>query len=177
MAPLKFKISKYRIKIKLGLDLLHRFRNFFLVSVLKIIYGTIIQPYNLCGCGLWVSNLYANYRRIQTIQNKAVRLLGECANFNDTFICYSHFKILNVGQLRDLLLLTLVYQCLNGVSPPCFVDIFSINSDYHSYHTRNTDKHSSVTLWNNLADSNTGLESVSKFKLKVKKFLLGRSTG
>ena len=123
-----------------GLDLLRPFLNFFPVSVLKIFYGTIIQPYIVYGCALWASNFYANYRRIQTIQNKAVRLLGECDNLSGTFICYSNFEILNVGQLRDHQLLTLVYQCLNGVSPAFFVDIFSINSDYHSYHTRSVDK-------------------------------------
>ena len=91
-----------------GLGLLRRFRNFFAISVLKIIYGAIIQPYIAYGCALWASNFYANYRRIQTIQNKAVRLLGECSNFNYTHICYSHFKILDIGQLRDHQLLTLV---------------------------------------------------------------------
>ena len=57
------------------------------------------------------------------------RLLGECANFSDTFNCYSRFKNSNGGQLRDHQFLTLVYQCLNGVSTACFVDVFSINSD------------------------------------------------
>jgi len=93
-----------------GLGLLRRFRIFFPVSVLKIIYGAIIQPYIAYGCALWASNFYANNRRIQTIQNKAVRLLGKWSNFSDTHICYSHFKILNVCQLRDHQLLALVYN-------------------------------------------------------------------
>ena len=119
--------------------------------------------------------------------------MGECSNFIDTHICYSNLKILNVGQLRDHQLLTLVYQFLNGVSPACFLDIFSTYSDYHSYHTRNADKlvseiinivrsvhvfrHVSVSLWNSLPDSIMDSESVSPFKSQVKKFLLGRDTG
>ena len=81
----------------------------------------------------------------------------------------------------------------NGILPAFFVDIFSTNFDYHSYHTRNADKlvyekrdtvrsahmfrHVSVTLSNSLLDSIKGSESISSLKLQVKEFLLGRDTG
>jgi hypothetical protein len=90
------------VKVARGLGLIRRFKHVFPVSVLKILYNSLIHPYIVYGCSVWASNFVVNFKRIQIVQNKALRLLGDFENCESTMDCYHHFNILNVGQLREV---------------------------------------------------------------------------
>ena len=65
-----------------------------------------------------------NYKRTQIIQNKALRLIGEFQNCQNTTGCFRKNDILNIGELRDYQLAIFVFQSVNKVSPEYFYDFF-----------------------------------------------------
>ena len=178
------------VKVARGLGLIRRFKHVFPVSVLKILYNSLIHPYIVYGCSVWASNFVVNFKRIQIVQNKALRLLGDFENCESTMDCYHHFNILNVGQLREYQTGIFVYQCLNKLAPNYFCDVLSSNSAYHSYDTRNSAdlvherrhtarssfvfRHVGVSVWNSLPESTRMAESVSSFKNRLKNFLMNK---
>ena len=171
-----------------GLGILRKLKHTFPLSTLKLIYSAIVDPYIGYGCSVWASNFIGNYKRIQIVQNKAIRVLGEMCHCESTAQSYKKFGILNVGQQRDYQLSVFVYQCLNMLSPEYFWNVFSRNSLYHEYSTRNVDhlvseiRHSTrssfalrnigVSVWNGLPDSIRAADNLVSFKKKLKNFFV-----
>ena len=77
-------------------------------------------------------------KRTQIIQNKALRLIGEFQNCQNTAECFRKNDILNIGELRDYKLAIIVFQSVNKVSPEYFYDFLKTNSFYHPYFTQNS---------------------------------------
>ena len=89
-------------KFARGLAILRQIKHVLPLSVLLLLCHNIVAPYISYGCVLWSSSLYANFKRVQILQNKAVRLLGNYVeNVNDTASCFKELRVLNIGDIRD----------------------------------------------------------------------------
>ena len=63
------------------------------------------------------SNFYSNYKRIQILQNKVVRITGKYVKvFNDVVTCYRNLRMMNVEQVKDYQ--AAIFEC------QCWDDIF-----------------------------------------------------
>jgi hypothetical protein len=99
-------------KIARGLGILRRLKHVLPLSVLLLLYHTIVAPYISYCCVLWSSNFYANFKRVQILQNKTVRLLGNYVeNVNDTSSCFKKLRVLNIGQIRAYQAAVFAYRC------------------------------------------------------------------
>jgi len=107
-----------------GLGVMRRLEKVFPVAVVKLLYSAIVHPYITHGCSVWASNFERNYKRTQIIQNKALRLIAEFQNFQNTAECFRNNDILNISELRDHQLVIIVFQSVNKLSPEHFYDFF-----------------------------------------------------
>ena len=74
---------------------------------------------------IWTSGFYTNIKRVQFLQNKAIRLLGNyLRSENDIVNCYRKLMILNVSQLLGYQLAISVFQSIYGLSPEIFHQMF-----------------------------------------------------
>ena len=178
-------------RVSRGLGLIRRLRNQLPHSALLTLYHSIVMPYISYGCVIWAGGFYTNFKRVQVLQNKVIRLLGNYVHGeNDTVNCYRKLMIFNVSQLHDYQLAIFVFQSIYGLSPEIFRQMFIRNSSYHSYETRNMDdlvyecrssqrgsfgpKFAGPVVWNSLPMSIRLSENVSQFKSRLKNHLLSR---
>ena len=172
-------------KLARGLGVLNRFQNFLPLKILLLLYFSLIAPYINYGCLIWASNFSCNFRRVQVLQNKAIRLIGRYdRGIDSTESLFRKFKILKVGEIRDYQIGVFVFQCLNGLAPDFFMNIFKPNSFYHDYSTRSADslaseprnttrasqvtRHMGPSVWNSFPDSVRQAESVPQLKTRIK---------
>ena len=177
-------------KVARGLGILRRLKHFLPLSVLLLLYHSIVAPYISYGCVIWSSNFYANFKRVQILQNKTVRLLGNyIENVNDTASCFKKLRVLNIGQIRDYQAAIFAYRCWNDVCPPVFTNFFRVNSSLHRYATREAEnftveyrdttragfgiRYLAPAIWNDIPVGVREAEHIGSFKVKIKKHLLG----
>ena len=98
-----------RIKLAQNLGCLHRLKYVFPFSIIKILYHSLIESY-LRYCPIIYLNTFPNhFKHLQTLQNKAVRILGtffhrpaRLQNLSETKTLFLFLHILNLNQLREL---------------------------------------------------------------------------
>ena len=90
-------------KMARGLGILRRAKKTFPIKILKIIYFSLVHPYIDYGFVHWASNFFSNYKRIQILQNKNIRLIADIKEQveSKTIASFSWCNVLNDGQIRD----------------------------------------------------------------------------
>ena len=61
-------------KISRGLGVIRHFQNFLSPQMLLLLYDTLVHPYISYGCVL--CNFYSNFKPVQILKNKVIRLIG-----------------------------------------------------------------------------------------------------
>ena len=119
------------------LGAIQRFRIFSTPRVSLLLYHALIHPCISYGCMLWASNFYLNFKRVQILQNKAMRFIGGYVEGeHNTTASFKKIRVLNVGQLREYQVGIFAYQCWNNLSPEVFRDYYSENRSFHHDETR-----------------------------------------
>ena len=110
------------------------------ISQLLSLYHSIFSSHMIYGCQTWglVSNKYT--QKIQTLQNKALRLIS----FADTRTPHPHttdiYKNLKLLKLTDLITLKnilFIHDFFNNKLPESFENYFQLSKDMHGHNTRN----------------------------------------
>ena len=177
-------------KLARGVGILRRFHNFFPLHVLKAIYYSIVHPYLVYGCSLYASNFSSHVKRVQIMQNKTIRSLGEYLACDSTRDSFRDLDILNIDFIKSQQILIFVYQVLNGLSPQYIRSFYRYNSNYHDYSTRSSDqltseirhttrsgfmiKHVGVVIWNSIPESVRCSENLMLFKVRIKNYFLNK---
>ena len=104
---------------------------------LLTIYHSIFSSHMLYGCQVWGQTDTKYVKKIQTLQNNALRLISFAESFHDhvTHI----YKKLNILKLRDLITLKnllFVHDYFNHKLPESFADYFTLARDSHTHGTR-----------------------------------------
>ena len=104
------KHSDYlRLKLAHHLGFLHRLKQVFPFSILKILHYSLIESYlNYCPT-IYLNTFMVHLRPLQIVQNKAIRILGtfvhrpaRLKNLSETQTLYIFLNILNLKQLKDV---------------------------------------------------------------------------
>ena len=90
------------VKIVCGVGILRHFKHFLPQKILLTLYYSLIYLYIAYGCFILSSNFFTNYKRVQVVQNKAIRIIGKYVKeAQETSACYKSLNMLYVGQIRD----------------------------------------------------------------------------
>ena len=156
---------------------------------LLTIYHSIFSSHMLYGCQIWGQTDTKYLKKIQTLQNHAIRLIS----FADTFYdhvspTYKKYKLLKFRDLVTLKNLTFVHDFFNNKLPESFVGYFTLTRDMHSHilrnekhgqlfvpstdsvrYGRNSVKLKSILAWNDFAQKfpEENLLQLSQSKLKT----------
>ena len=179
-------------KLSRGLGVMRRIKNLVPKKILKMIYFSIFYPYISYGCSIWASNFVTCFKRVQKLQNRAVKLLSEFDD-SDEVPAHEHFKknkLMDVSQIRDYQVAIFSYKYLNQLLTPAFENLFTFNRDRHDHNTRKADnlthefrsttrasfviRHYGPHVWNILPECVKNAPSLPAFKSRAKKFLLSR---
>lgn len=167
-----FKIVKSKISHK------HKQKMYYAYIHSKIQYG--IELYGHAAD--------TNLKKVQTLQNKALKILYNRHPRTDTEALHRELKLLKVKDIQKLNILSFVYKQKHNKLPPIFNDMFRPFTDIHNHLTRQrqnlhrppvsletgdkTMKSQGPELWNKLPRDIQEINSYYGFRKKTKDYLM-----
>ena len=105
------------------------------------LYHAIFSSHMIYGCQAWglSNNKYIN--KIQTLQNRALRLISfsdsSTSPFQHTVDIYKNLKLFKFSDLVTLKNLLFIHDYINKKLPESFIGYFHLSRDMHTHNTRN----------------------------------------
>ena len=163
---------------------------------LKTIYHSIFSSHMIYGCQSWGLRENKFVKKIQVLQNNALRLISFAPSFRDHVShIYKEFEILKLNDFITMQNLLFVHDYFHNKLPPCFNGYFALSNSIHSHCTRTANqgqlfvphietikygfysvKHQASIAWNSFSssypDSNFVTSSRFSFKQLITKHFL-----
>ena len=174
-------------KLKRANGMLSKIRHYVPLEELRSIYYAIFSSHMTYGCQVWGQGTNGNIKQIETLQNRALRIINFKGPGTDTSSLYAKNKILKLTDLIKLNNCLFIHDYLHDNLPSCFEDYyFKLNNLYPLTETRNakigclfvpvknTTKYGlnsltqqSIYTWNEISKTmNTDLSLKSRYELK-----------
>ena len=174
-------------KLRRANGILAKTRHYVPQHVLMSIYHSIFSSHLLYGCQVWGQRTNAHFKKIETAQNNALRIITFSEFKAHVSPLYKSLKILKLKDHITLYNSLFVFDQLNKNTPTIFSDFFNKTNDFYSISTRNSKKgklyvpyvnsvrygrhsikHSCVLSWNRIIDlfPNTDFTKILRNDLK-----------
>ena len=182
-------------KLTRAAGMLAKIRHFVPKNTLRSIYFGIFSSLLTYGSQIWGQYSNQHIKRLQKIQNKAIRIIN-FSNYNDSVDpLYYKSKILKLSDHVRLKNFLFVHNSLNNNLPSPLKNSFKLNTENHSHTTRstfqnkmalpeartliyglNSIKYRSVAEWNLMVNDsileNLHLKSISVCKKTITNYLI-----
>ena len=181
-------------KVLKSIGIIRKIRDFISQEVLNILYYSLIHPHLSYGNIVWASTYPSNLQKLLIAQKKFVRLATFSNYLSPSAPLFKNLQIMSVYDINILqsCVFTYKYIQLSHLLPKSFHEFFTVNSQVHSYNTRQTDKlhppfcrtthtqfsfaHRGSILWNSHLHVVKLSSSLNTFKLRLKAYLLNQSS-
>ena len=133
-----YHINSVATKLSRAIGMLTKIRHYVNVTTLRSIYFAIFSSNLSYASIIWGQVNNVHFKRIESLQNKAVKILN-FANFRDTATPY--YKTSHILKLRDNIRLQnflYVHDDLSKNLPLSLRNTFQMSSSQHSHQTRNS---------------------------------------
>ena len=128
-------------KLSSGLYALKTVKHLLPTKQLKSLYYTLIHPYLNYGTILWGSASKNNLKKVQILQNKAIRSLTNSKYNHPTTPLYKATKITPLNELYKIHLAKIMYQHKNKLLPKPLQALYTPNTDTHQHNTQERSTH------------------------------------
>ena len=185
-----YHIDVLATKLSRANGMLSKIRHYVSGDTLRSIYFGIFHSLLTYGSQIWGQIRNRHFHRLQTLQNKAIRIIN-FANYRATVNpLYKNSNILNLTDTINLQNFLLVRDCIKGELPDALSNTFQLVRHTHSYNTRSSlqnkvtipavrttiygirsIKYQSCQIWNFLISKHRGDEMNKKSKSECKKII------
>ena len=158
---------------------------------LRTVYHSIFSSHMIYGCLSWFNTNNQYTKKIQVLQNNALRLISFADSFRDHITpTYKEFNILKICDHVTMEKLLLVHDYLNNKLPTCFNGYFTLIRDQYTHGTRaslldelflpstdtttygqNSIKLQAIKTWNEFASNHPNHKFSSFSRNKFKKII------
>ena len=183
-------ISKIEIKVAKAVGISSKLQFHFPKSTLILLYNAFIHPHLLHALLLWGSTFLTYLTKLQRLQNKILRIIFNCKQFNSVTPLFHKLETLKMRDLYHVEISKLMYLHSKKSRPHCFLDLFIPTSTIHSRAARSQSQNlyppkystsrcqrsitfQGVKIWNAVPTDIRNL-SFNKFKTTIKKQILDR---
>ena len=126
-------------KISKNIGIMFKVGKFLTKEAMKTLYHTLVYPYfHYCNI-IWANNYPSRLTRIEILQKRAVRTIAKIQYRYSTFNFFKELKILKIKEINELEMSLFLFKLYNNQIPINLTGLFSVNSQIHSYGTRNAD--------------------------------------
>ena len=178
-------------KISRAVGILSKLRYIFPMSSLVLLYYALVHPHLLFGLPVWGSTFTTSLNKLQTLQNKAIRIITNSDIRTPITPKYYELGILKLSDLYTYEIAKLMHQHSRHTLPLPLSSLFNKTSTIHSRHTRtnalnnlyppkystnrcqNSFRYQGTKIWNSISVELRN-QSFSKFKNNFKYSLLKR---
>ena len=164
-------------------SLFYHIRNFIDKRLALTIYYACIFSKISYGIEIYGTAYFTKIEKIQTLQNKLLKVLTKRDYLYCTDQLHIDLNILKVADIRRHKISQLVYNCLSGNQIPNFLNYFSTRGNRNDRQPRNKDKlhlpqirtelgrttvqHTGATLWNGISEDIKSSKSIHIFKKRL----------
>ncbi len=183
-------ITSIKNKVNSALYAMNRVKNYIPFSYMKTLYFTLVQSHIEYGLILFGNANQSNMKKLQTVQNKAIRIITKSLNNCSTTSLYKELRILKINEQYELIVGKHMYRFNNQTLPYILQGMYQTNKEFHNYDTRNRDNpvttqcrlnktnnsilNTGPKLWHKIPDHIKHKKSVTSFKFHLKNNLLKR---
>ena len=111
-------------------------KNSLPVSILPLLYSTLIFPYYQYCNMVWAYNNPSNLHRLLVLQKRTIRIISAAeyrAHSADLFKRHRHLTLVDIYKLQ---IAVFVFKSQINLLPSVFFDYFKCNSELHRHFTR-----------------------------------------
>ena len=161
----------------------YNIRNIVDLNLARTIYYACIYSRIKYGIEIYGSASNNKLSKIQTLQNKLMKLITCKPPRYSTNQLHTDLKILQVRDIYEMSLLQFTFNCVNGNSIVNFSEFFQFQENVHGHNTRHkrqitrhriktekgrtTTHYAGATLWNTLPTEITQSKTIKSFKRKL----------
>ena len=158
------------------------------VSVLSILYCTLILPYYKYCNIIWASDYPTNLLKLYMLQKQAIRITSQVKWRDHTSTLFKRKRQLNIFYINKFQIVWFMYKFNRNLLPVNFNMFFQTNEQIHHHDTRGKSKYSSHShtttmlsfsirvqgplLWKSLDPLIKQCKSLNSFKNTFKRHLL-----
>lgn len=176
-------------KISRSVGLIGRLKNTLSCDALMMLYHALIGSHLNFGVEVWGGTSQTNLKKLYILQKRALRYITNSKSREHSAPLFKQVKCLDIYQLYQLSLATLVYSAREKLAPVFINNLFTNTNQVHSYPTRFshnclylTDRHTHMKevtvsvagtkLWNSLNPMLFQCNNINFFRNKFKRQLL-----
>jgi exonuclease III len=177
-------------KVSKSLGVLNRIKHIVPLSILPMIYSTLILPYYQYCNIIWASTCPSYLQKLFLLQKRAMRIISAASYRAHTSELFRKHKQLKVFDLNKMQTAIFMFKYRNNLLSQRFSDYFKTNAEVHHYATRSKSlfhviRHNSKTrsfcikiqgplLWNSLEEALHQCRTIFSFKRQYKAHLLSK---
>ena len=118
-------------KVSKSIDVLNKIRYVLPVSVLSILYCTLILPYYQYCNIVWASDYPTNLYKLYMLQKRAIRITSQVKWRDHTSILFKRNRQLNSFDINNFQIVCFMYTFNRNILPANFNMFFQINEQIH----------------------------------------------
>ena len=123
-------------KLSRAQGMLCKLRQYVNTSTLRSIYFSIFSSILTYASTIWGQSNNKQYRRIEAIQNKTVKIISFANHYDSPSLSYKNLRILKLRDHVRLHNFLFAHDCFNKHLPPALNDSLVLVSNIHNYDTR-----------------------------------------
>ena len=127
-------------KIHRGIGILSKIRHYVPKWLLRTIYFSLFNSHLIYGCEIWGQKSTLLFRKIQDLQDKAIRIINYKPDDINVNELYRNDKILKITDFISLKNTLFVKDSLEGNIPTPLQDYFKLARNIHGHGTRSAGK-------------------------------------
>ena len=132
----KYHLTELSKKLARTCGIFFKVRHFLPINILILLYNSLFSPFLQYGILVWGLTFESYINPVFLLQKRVIRAIAFEHFTSSTTPLFSDLKILKLGDLFKLKLLTFVYECVKKISPCCFHSFFDLVESVHQHHTR-----------------------------------------
>ena len=114
-------------------------KNFLPLTTLQSLYKSVVEPYFRFCCPVWGSCGVTALSKLQTLQNRAARIVTDSSYKTSAFLILEKLGWLTVNDLIETETLKMVYKSKNQLAPEYLNSMFVKLSEFRNRQLRDSD--------------------------------------
>ena len=123
-------------KLSRGIGMIIKARHYLNKDALLSLYYGFIYPYLTYCNQVWGATFKTNLKRLETLQNKIVRIISHVKPRENCMPLYEQLGIMRFECINKYMLGCFMYKLCSGNIPVMFMSFFKRNHELYDYNTR-----------------------------------------
>ena len=169
-------------------SIFYNIRHIINPHIARCIYYACIYSKIKYGIEIYGSASKTRLQKLQTLQNKLLRVLCNKDRMYNTNELYTELNLLEVHDIFKVSILSFVHNCVNGKPIAIFQNYYQTREDIHSHNTRNktylqiptartelgrtTSHNIGARLWNTIESDLKSIKNQHSFRRKIQKYFM-----